>query len=116
MLQSPCVQQLQFSPFFNLNSTGERGRAREQGAAGEALCVFVQRAVKIGSNENTEFLSLPHYLKKKNKNPTEIFDKASLVEGQPVRGAAFTSPHPEDSRLSGDKGWPHGLRRCGRGW
>lgn len=40
---------------------GERGRAREQGAAGEVLCVFVQRAVKIGSNENTEFLSLPHY-------------------------------------------------------
>lgn len=40
---------------------GERGRAGEQGAAGEALCVFVQRAVKMGSNENTEFLSLPHY-------------------------------------------------------
>lgn len=87
MLQSPCIQQLQFSPFFNLNSTGERGRARKQGVAGAALCVFVQQTVKTGSNENAEFLSFPCYL----KNCAEIFNKA---------------PHEEDS-LSGElPGWP----------
>lgn len=58
--------------FFNLNSMGEGGRAREQGAAGDALCVFVQRTVKIRSNENTEFLSFPCYL----QNYIEVFNKA----------------------------------------
>lgn len=34
MLQSPCVQQLQFSLFFNLNSTGEEREGREKGKMG----------------------------------------------------------------------------------
>jgi hypothetical protein len=34
MLQLPCVQQLQFSPFFNSNATGEEREGREKGKMG----------------------------------------------------------------------------------
>ena len=74
MLQSPCLQQLQFSPFFNLNSTGEEREGREKGRMREGkklLCVFAQWTVKIGSNEKIYFNLMMHPIQNNIYQPNQ---------------------------------------------